>query len=84
MFITPYFGGCKYTNNFLFINKNIVFQHFVLLITHPPVSFSSILRPHSVDQYVLEIVRFDYIFIIRPLSLVVANNRRRHIYGQIR
>ena len=33
MFITPYFGGCKYTNNFLFINKNIVFQHFELLIT---------------------------------------------------
>ena len=33
MFITPYFWGCKYTNNFLFINKNIVFQHFVLLIT---------------------------------------------------
>ena len=35
MFISPYFGGCKYTNNFLFINKNIVFQHFVLLITFP-------------------------------------------------
>ena len=35
MYITPYFGGCKYTNNFLFINKNIVFQHFVLLITFP-------------------------------------------------
>ena len=35
MFITPYFGGCKYTNNFLFINKNIVFQHFGLLITFP-------------------------------------------------
>ena len=33
MFITPYFGGCKYTNNFLFINKNPVFQHFELLIT---------------------------------------------------
>ena len=33
MFISPYFGGCKYTNNFLFINKNIVFQHFGLLIT---------------------------------------------------
>ena len=33
MFISPYFGGCKYTNNFLFINKNIEFQHFVLLIT---------------------------------------------------
>ena len=37
MFITPYFGGCKYTNKFLFINKNIVFQHFVLLITSPAV-----------------------------------------------
>ena len=33
MFITPYFGGCKYTNNFLFINNNIEFQQFVLLIT---------------------------------------------------
>ena len=38
MLITPYFGGCKYTNNFLFINKNIVFQHFVLLITSSTVS----------------------------------------------
>ena len=35
MFITPYFGGCKYTNNFLFINKNPVFQCFELLITFP-------------------------------------------------
>ena len=33
MFFTPYFGGCKYTNKFLFINKNIVFQCFGLLIT---------------------------------------------------
>ena len=33
MFITPYFGGCKYTNNFLFINKNIEIQCFELLIT---------------------------------------------------
>lgn len=33
MFISPYFGGCKYTNKFLFINKIIVFQHFALLIT---------------------------------------------------
>ena len=33
MFITPYFGGCKYTNNFLFINKNIEFQCLGLLIT---------------------------------------------------
>ena len=33
MFITPYFGGCKYTNNFLFINKNIEIQYFEMLIT---------------------------------------------------
>ncbi len=33
MFITPYFGGCKYTNNFLFINKNIEIQHLDMLIT---------------------------------------------------
>ena len=33
MFISPYFGGCKYTNNFLFINKNIEIQRLVLLIT---------------------------------------------------
>ena len=33
MFFSPLFGGCKYTNNFLFINKNPVFQHFALLIT---------------------------------------------------
>ena len=33
MFVYPIFRGCKYTNNFLFINKNIEFQHFGLLIT---------------------------------------------------
>ena len=33
MFHSPIFGGCKYTNIFLFINKNTVFQHFALLIT---------------------------------------------------
>ena len=33
MFLSPIFGGCKYTNYFLFINKNIVFQYFGLLIT---------------------------------------------------
>ena len=35
MFITPYFGGCKYTNNFLFINNNIEIQYFELLISSP-------------------------------------------------
>ena len=41
MFITPYFGGCKYTNYFLFINKNIEFQWLGMLITsdrHPPAT----------------------------------------------
>ena len=33
MFITPLFGGCKYTNKFLIINNIAVFQHFNLLIT---------------------------------------------------
>ena len=33
MFISPYFWGCKYTNYFLFINKNIEIQHLGLLIT---------------------------------------------------
>ena len=33
MFLSPKIWGCKYTNNFLFINKNPVFQHFDLLIT---------------------------------------------------
>ncbi len=30
---SPYFGGCKYTNYFLFINKKPEFQRIVLLIT---------------------------------------------------
>ena len=34
MFITPLFGGCKYTNKILIINNIAVFQHFNLLITH--------------------------------------------------
>ena len=43
MFFTPYFGGCKYTNKFLFINKIIVFQHFDLLITilHPDAALKN-------------------------------------------
>ena len=49
MFITPYFGGCKYTNNFLFINKNIVFQHFVLLITFHSTPAGFPVRPGRTD-----------------------------------
>jgi len=41
MFISPYFGGCKYTNNFLFFNKNIEIQYIGLLIT----SHSSLPEP---------------------------------------
>ena len=50
MFFTPYFGGCKYTNNFLFINKNIVFQHFGLLITFKmrPSNALSAYTPRSI------------------------------------
>ena len=33
MFLSPKIWGCKYTNNFLFINKKAVFQHFGVLIT---------------------------------------------------
>ena len=44
MFFTPYFGGCKYTNKILFINKIIVFQHFDLLIT--PVFYATPLSCH--------------------------------------
>ena len=33
MFLYPIFRGCKYTNNFLFINNIIEIQHFGLLIT---------------------------------------------------
>ena len=47
MLISPYFGGCKYTNNFLFINKNLVFQHFALLITLPASLLPSISRAIS-------------------------------------
>ena len=42
MFITPLFGGCKYTNKFLIINNIAVFQHFNLLITHPYLCLRSL------------------------------------------
>ena len=54
MFITPYFGGCKYTNNFLFINKNIEFQHFDLLITpsaYTPKSLPQVLLWHFLPRF---------------------------------
>ena len=79
MFITPYFGGCKYTNKFLFINKNIEFQHFVLLITfpehkkeadlpgRPPVPFSI----HPDENAVLEIIRYTEIHDIRVCGIFI-------------
>ena len=50
MFITPYFGGCKYTNNFLFINKNIEFQYFGLLITSARRLFSRLVHHTLLQQ----------------------------------
>ena len=50
MFHSPIFGGCKYTNNFLFINKNPVFQHFELLITQPLASGDGSLVSHVCPQ----------------------------------
>ena len=59
MFHSPIFGGCKYTNIFLFINKNTVFQRFDLLITFcaglPPLSFST--PCHDCSPYVSTIRR---------------------------
>ena len=40
MFITPYFGGCKYTNKILFINNIIEFQYLELLITLPDITLA--------------------------------------------
>ena len=42
MFITPLFGGCKYTNKILIINNIAVFQHFNLLITHSNLCLRSL------------------------------------------
>ena len=44
MLFTPYFGGCKYTNNFLFINKNIEIQYFEMLISEYFVYLGIILK----------------------------------------
>ena len=54
MFFTPYFGGCKYTNKFLFINKIIVFQHFDLLITilHPDAALKKSDRPPLTPNHI--------------------------------
>ena len=46
MFLSPIFGGCKYTNYFLFINKNVEFQYFGLLIT---LSRHNIFRQKSTE-----------------------------------
>ncbi len=54
MYSSPLFGGCKYTNYFLFINKNIEIQCFGLLITpgllltleYPSVHRISLLTPY--------------------------------------
>ena len=57
MLFTPYFGGCKYTNNFLFINNIIEIQYFEVLIT--PCSYLSV----KIKQLFHHIIRkFLYIW----------------------
>ena len=46
MFLSPIFGGCKYTNYFLFINKKPEFQWLGMLIT--------LLRPASATWSITE------------------------------
>jgi hypothetical protein len=58
MFITPYFGGCKYANNFLFINKNIEFQCFGVLITLPDGRITTDTPSHLVATAVASFARF--------------------------
>ena len=58
MFLSPKIWGCKYTNNFLFINKKAVFQHFGVLITS---SASDLLL-----LFLLLLFSFSFLF---PLSL---------------
>ena len=70
MFISPYFGGCKYTNNFLFINKNVVFQHFKLLTTSLSAHAGAALS-------VLEIISYGghdaHLLYIRSIAVPVRN-----------
>ena len=58
MFVYPIFGGCKYTNIFLFINKFIEFQCFAVLITsfsqHPEVICTSFCIFGSCESLTLE------------------------------
>ena len=61
MLISPYFGGCKYTNNFLFINKKPEFQHIELLITFPPqIHEYKKGRPPEESRPTLSHKNFDY------------------------
>ena len=62
MFVSPYFGGCKYTNNFLFINKKAVFQHFGVLITS---AASDLLLLFLLLLFSFSFPRFSFLF---PLS----------------
>ena len=47
MLFTPLFGGCKYTNYFLFINKKAEFQYFGPLIFSKYILYLSSDKKHS-------------------------------------
>ena len=76
MFLSPIFRGCKYTNYFLFINKNTEFQCFGLLITLSAVYFA-ILPKEKGPHHLSDSVSFC-IFGSWKLA-----ERSRHAYGII-
>ena len=75
MFITPYFGGCKYTNNFLFINKNPVFQCFGLLITPSASHFPFSSSLHILQNFFLQSpIPFRLRILLPFLSLFILHD----------
>ena len=75
MFITPYFGGCKYTNNFLFINKNPVFQCFGLLITPSASHFTFSSSLHILQNFFLQSpIPFRLRILLPLLSLFILHD----------
>ena len=75
MFITPYFGGCKYTNNFLFINKNPVFQCFGLLITPSALHFTFSSSLHILQNFFLQSpIPFRLRILLPLLSLFILHD----------
>ena len=70
MFLSPKIWGCKYTNNFLFINKKAVFQHFGVLITSAASDLLLLLLSFSFPLFPFLVSPFSFLFPFTPtLSL---------------